>query len=123
MTDTVHARWKRAITKARRQGVNVVTNVNVCCHSCTTHADLNMREEDIGSVPYAYFLRTQGRRVRFLKTGAVAPSTNEICYFSHGGDSGHRVAQAFRDEGFEVEWDGTETKTIGVRLREKAGAQ
>lgn len=111
-------RWRLALGAARSAGVHVRTNVKVCCHSCTTHADLGMALEEIDVTPYAYFLSTQGRRVRFTKAGDVSPLTeHDVCYFTWGNGSAPALVKAFRDQGFDVEWDGSDHRTVAVRLR------
>lgn len=130
---TTQDRWRRAITQARAAGAIVQTNVKVCCHGCTTREDLDMTEEQQESTPYAYFLSTQGRRVRFVGTarpgnlnrgvrGEPTDETRDVCYFAHGNGGGQILADAFRAEGFDVDWDGTERKSVGVVLRIKVPA-
>lgn len=120
---TPKERWTRAIDKTRRAGVHVRINVNVCCYGCTTAADIGLTDEELESVPYAMILRTQGRRVKFTQvTGEVADSTSDVAYFQWGNGAGGSIAEAFRSEGFAVEWDGTDAKRVGVVLREKVTA-
>lgn len=114
-------RYERAIRVARAAGVTVKTNVRRCCDSCTTAADLDMTEQEIETEPYAYFLNTQGRQVNF-RDGEPTEKTNAVTYFGHGNGGGEVVAAAFREQGFDVEWDGTDMKKVGVVLKAKVAA-
>ena len=112
---TVKQRWDDALKAVRSAGVVVKTNVNVCCHSCTLMSDLGLEED--ATVPYAYFLRTQGRRVSFTAAGAVSKSTSDVVFFNWTGEAAVRLVSAFRAQGFEIDWDGTAARAVGIKLR------
>lgn len=123
MTDlTLVQRWRRALSAARKAGVHVKTNVDQCCGSCTRPEDIGLTAGERKTTPYAYFLRSQGRRVRFTKTGDLHPSTRNHVYFSWANGAATVLAAAFRQEGFTVEWDGTDACAVGVHLRPQTGA-
>ena len=116
MTDlTTQQRWRAALAAARAAGVIVKTNVNMCCNSCANKDVLGIPEEERGT-PYAYFLRTQGRRVAFTRNGVRHKDTTKIVYFQWGNGAGRRLAAAFRAQGFKVTWDGTRARAVGVQL-------
>lgn len=124
MTDTItdtrstKQRWDRAIRNARKAGVTVKVNVRVCCYSCTTPTMLDMTDEEAKTEPYAWIIGTQGQAVRFDRvTGDPRPETHDVPHFKHGNGAGRALADAFRAEGFEVEWDGSDARAVGVRLR------
>jgi len=115
-------RLHRALTAARRQGVKVRQNVGGCCRGCISHADLGIEEGQ----PYAFTFGGQGSGYRWDDHGEVATyrsaqvwerdRTVKSLYFNHGGGAAPILAAALREEGFEVEWDGSEFQTVTAVL-------
>lgn len=116
---TTKQRWMRAIAEAKAGGVVVKTNVNVCCGGCTRPEDIGLTGDERAFKAYAYFLSTQGRRVRFDKDGEVHVKTRDVVYFSWGNGAGQILVDAFRSHGFAVEWGGTQADAVGVVLRDR----
>lgn len=121
MTDTrsTRQRWDRAIRNARKAGVTIAVNVRICCYSCTTPEHLGMTDEEEKTEPYAWIIGTQGQAVRFDRTtGEPRPETHDVPHFKWSNGAGQILAEAFRAEGFKVEWDGDDARAVGVVLRE-----
>lgn len=133
--------YKAAVRFVRAAGVTVRLNVPSATRGSTTLVQLGI--PDWTSTPYAWTWAGQGNRVRWvdgemysgdgferywrqtrdrqgLRTAARLAQyrAKDVCWY-HGGpgiDAARVVADAFKAEGFEVDWDGTEHKAVTVKL-------
>lgn len=115
-------RWKDAIRVLRASGVRVRQNVQGCCRSCMTEDKLGLKSPDEA---YAYTYGGQGGAYTWQDDVAVyrdtvgsrryrSPKVVGSVYFNHGNGSGARIAQAFTQAGFTVDWDGSESQCVTV---------
>ena len=109
------ARYARAILALDKVGVMVLENYPACCGSCASAemASLGLDE----STKTAWFISEQGHNI-FWRDGqpweseewSDAPTEErpkKVVYWNHSGHGvGDLIAQAFRDQGFEVDFDG-----------------
>lgn len=113
-TQTIQERYNKAVKQIRSAGIVVRRNVMGCCRSCI---DLGLADE----VPVIWHYGGQGNR-QVIDDDYV---NFNVLYFNHDNmakgdeltDSGLRVIAAFEDNGFEVEWERTQWKTIRVLLK------
>lgn len=114
---TVKQRFTRAMNVLRSEGIAARRNVRKCCRSCITPEDLGMAR---GDQPYAYTYGGQGHAIAFAADGGVYyPSDGtraERAWFNHGNGAAERVVEAFRAEGFAVEWSGSDSDCVEVIL-------
>lgn len=120
-------RFENAIKALRKDGVKIRQNVQKCCRGCIGYEDLNMKDE---TQPYAYTYGGQGfatswsegalyRRDKLRKSRnyyGMSIRPEESVMFNWGNGSAEKVAEAFRAEGFEVVWDGSEFSCVEVKL-------
>jgi hypothetical protein len=113
------ARYARAILALAEQEVMVLENYPSCCGSCASSemANAGLGEND----KTAWFISEQGHGI-FWRDGqpwereeySDAPDEErpkKVVYWNHSGHGvGSLIAEAFRAEGFEVDWDGSPTK-------------
>jgi len=119
---STEARFKRAIKAIRAEGIIWKSNVRQCCRGCVSHTQLGLASTD-STEPYAWTFGGQGHAIRWDENGDVRKSdkgwrseTFTYAYINWGNGSAQKVADAFRAEGFEVEWDGTDSDTVTVTL-------
>jgi Domain of unknown function (DUF6891) len=108
---TDRARLRRAITRLQHEGFYYA---NACCQSCGfAEADaadaedvVNINDQSIGRAFYGDTGRVPAKR---LPATMVMP-----LYVAYNGRA-QRIVEVFREEGFNVEWDGNWANTICVR--------
>ena len=113
----------------RKEGVQFRFNVMECCSGCISAEKLNLKNED---QPFGFTYGGQGGRVTWnsedqavyadsltKKSRYGRPSSGEIVdavYVNHGNGSAEKIVKAFRDGGFEVEWDGTDYSCVEIHV-------
>lgn len=120
------ARWNRAAKALRKDGVHFRTNMMKCCRSCITEADLGLKDD---TAPYGYTFGGQGGAIKFNEDGLPYQKAGRSgrrygydyetpveAYINHGNGAGEKIAAAFRAEGFDVDYDGSEYKTVTVKF-------
>lgn len=124
---TTKERWNTAIKAARKAGVAVRQNVSGCCNGCAEPFK-GVKSFDEDTTPYAWFIAAQGSGIRWDESGRKAIASRErygygadniqdvTIYFNHGNGSAPALVEAFRAEGFEVEWDGEQHSSVGVKV-------
>lgn len=119
---TPRERWNAALKAARKAGVAVQQNIAGCCYGCAEPFKGN-KKVDLDSTPLAYFIHAQGMGISWNTDGtAVAPNEygfatdRKAIYFHHRNGGAQALAAAFREQGFEVEWDGTMSDTVKVTV-------
>lgn len=121
--------FKNVGKELRKQGVQFRMNVMECCRGCISHEKLNLKNED---QPYGFTYGGQGGRITWNSEDQVVyadsltkkyrygrPRNGELVdavYVNHGNGSAEKIAQAFRDGGFEVEWDGTDGSCVEIHV-------
>lgn len=131
-----YERYQAAVKAIRSQGVKVRQNVRKCCRGCILPSDLGFPPEADGSSeePGAYCYTYGGQGHAITWRDGVAYNAADLrryerhfysipenaresrVYWNHGGGAGQVVADAFREQGFEVEWNGKEAFTVEVVL-------
>lgn len=119
-------RFETAIKALRKDGVKIRQNVQKCCRGCIGYEDLNMKDEE---QPYGYTYGGQGFAIvwrdgqPFRKSDLTGrnsyyrtPKPEESVMFNWGNGSAEKIAEAFRAEGFEVDWDGSEFSCVEVKF-------
>ena len=108
-------RFDIAMREIRSAGVVARRNIMTCCRSCY---DAGVSETQ----PIIWHYGGQGSRLDFNEN-----LTGAAIYFNHdnlvGEDGtptqqGRAVVEHFETRGFEVDWDGTEAKTIIIRFED-----
>ena len=124
---TTKERWTTAIKAARKAGVAVRQNVSGCCNGCAEPFK-GVKSFDEESTPYAWFIAAQGSGIRWDESGRKAVASRErygygardvedvTIYLNHGNGSAPALVEAFRAEGFEVEWDGEQSSCVEVKV-------
>lgn len=136
MEKTIEERFNAAVLAAQGTGgsVGVYPNYDSCCRSCAFYE----LEQDHAH-PFAFFFKQQGHEIRFIDgiphnveemwnddfedfdedeedvalSEYFRRATHTYWYFNEL-EAGKAVADAFRAEGFEVVWDGTEGAAVKV---------
>jgi hypothetical protein len=137
---TTEERFEAAVSAVQAQGVTLKVNVMACCNGCANASHLGLTEEALETTPHAWNLGSQGDELvwdngkpRFLnelpddedddefesfgRRNLTRPAT--VVYFNHGGPdlkAGQALAEAFRSQGFTVEWNGTDVEAVQVHL-------
>ncbi|QGH74001.1 hypothetical protein SEA_HIDDENLEAF_50 [Microbacterium phage Hiddenleaf] len=114
-------RFENAIKALRKDGLKIRQNIQKCCRGCITEEDLNMKDEE---QPYGYTYGGQGFAIvwrdgqPWRKGSAWYRPTEpeESVMFNWGNGSAEKIAEAFRAEGFEVEWDGSDFSCVEVKF-------
>jgi len=112
-TQTIEQRFNNALKAIRKQGITARRNVMGCCRSCI---DLGLAD----NVPVIWQYGGQGNR----HTISGDDYNYSTVYFSHSNladdegltPSGVAVIEAFESQGFEVDWERNNYKTIRVLL-------
>ncbi len=123
-TFTARERWDKASRVLRKNGIQFRFNVQKCCRSCITEADLGMKSDD---QPYGFTYGGQGNRVIWVNgeptedrgkdwRGHRRLNPLHTIYINFGNGGGHRIAETFREFGFEVEWDGSDNRCIEIKF-------
>lgn len=122
MTVTAQDRWKAALKTLRASGVRVRQNVQACCRGCISEEKLGMKSPDEA---YAMTFGGQGNAYAWVNDELVyreSLSWNrrtkavEAVYFNHGNGSAQRIADAFSQQGFDVEWNGTDGQCVIIKF-------
>lgn len=112
---TTQDRWVAAIKTARKNGARVLQNVGGCCRSCIS-ADpvtkLRIAEGEEETAVLAWSYGGQGSRYWWSggemytgNTGYSGERRETEVYFNHNNGAGNILAAAFREQGFEVEYE------------------
>lgn len=136
---TTQERFEAAIAAAIEKGVHIRVNVMECCRSCIGHEKLELpSREALDTTPYAYYYGGQDNELVW-KDGKPYRRQAEwgydedeeaydagfsdhpltTAYFRHGGPdliAARALAEAFKAEGFEIEWDGSRHQCVMVTL-------
>lgn len=120
METDLKKRFDKAIREVRSQGITVKQNVNMCCRSCIELEDLGIEDWD---QPYVFTYGEQGAGYRWIDgkpfhTKEAKGQPVKVLYFNHGGegDAALALAIAMKKQGFEVEWDGSDSQCPSVRF-------
>ena len=113
-TQTIEQRFNNALKAIRKQGITARKNVMGCCRSCI---DLGLAD----NVPVIWHYGGQGNR----QIISGDDYNFSAVYFNHSNladdekltPSGVAVIEAFESQGFEIEWERNEWKTIRVLLK------
>ena len=113
----------------RKEGVQFRFNVMECCRGCISSEKLGLKNED---QLYGFTYGGQGQRITWNEQDEMvyASSMNRkrsfyyrdnggkvgSVYVNHGNGSAEKIAQAFRDGGFEVEWDGEDSSCVEIHV-------
>ena len=113
----------------RKEGVQFRMNVMEWCRGCISSEKLGLKNED---QLYGFTYGGQGQRITWNEQDEMvyASSMNrkrsfyyrdnggkvDSVYVNHGNGSAEKIAQAFRDGGFEVEWDGNEYSCVVINI-------
>lgn len=118
-------RWSKAVREIRKAGVAIKQNVRTCCRSCVEPAVvLNVKDD---AQAWAYTYGGQGMATKWENDYRMVPaSTSRFVrgvpvtevYFNHDNGAGQVVADVFRANGFIVEWDGSVTKSVIVKVND-----
>lgn len=133
------ARWNKAIKDARAAAkeagvpIKIRQNVMSCCRGCLTHEDLGLTKDS--EIAVAYTFGGQGNRIQWRSGNPVtevkkkkgdwyAKATLETeAYWNHENGSAPFLQEAFEANGFEVDWDGTDSQCVIVKFPEVQVAQ
>jgi hypothetical protein len=131
LANSPERRFKEAIKSLRRQGIKWHTNVRQCCRGCVTAEQVGLANDEDGTTPYGWTFGGQGGAItwdrdgqpnqrfddsRYFRGYGDRPTRTVRVYVNHGNGSAERIAQTFRDSGFEVEWDGSAHQCVVVTL-------
>lgn len=119
---TARQRWNLAIKAIRASGVAFQQNIAGCCNGCSEPFK-GVKSFDRASTPAGWFIAAQDQGVRWHADGlAVIPKDytswdqEKAVYINHANGSAARIAQAFRDQGFNVSWGGTDAESVRVAI-------
>lgn len=117
------ARYDRAVKSLRKDGVHFRTNMMKCCRGCITGEDLGVKSED---QPYGYTYGGQGGWVKFNEDGLPYEKEESRwkgdyrlardIFINWGNGSAEKIVEAFKAQGFEVQWNGNDWDTVRVIL-------
>lgn len=130
---TVEHRYLTALSQIQDKGVLVFDNYPSCCGSCT-YAEI---EQDHPGTDHISFHNSQGRKLIF-KNGMPyneeesddeedednynpAPFTRpatELWWNFSTMKAAKTTAEVFKDNGFDVDWNGTEYRAVGIVFKE-----
>ena len=120
--NSAKARWNRAAKALRKSGVHFRTNINSCCRGCVGEEQLNLKDSEQA---YGWNFAGQGQRIVWAEDGSGhiqgdrwsrQTRAEEVVYVNHGNDAAARIVEAFRAEGFKVEWNGSDANCVEVTL-------
>lgn len=125
------ARFFTATKELRREGVKWHTNVMQCCRGCVTPEQIGLKDED-DETPYAWTFGGQGSALKWDREtgfavremrgygrtwgGRVNHDEPVTVYVNHGNGSAAKVVEAFRRNGFTVEWDGSDSQCVQIEV-------
>lgn len=118
---TPRERWNLAIKAARKTGVKIQQNIPGCCNGCSEPFK-GVKTFDPASTPAAWFIAAQDQGIKWHEDGlAVLPgdftyTDTKSVYFNHANGGAQAVADAFREQGFEVEWTGNDAQCVKVAV-------
>lgn len=142
---TTAERFDKAVSQAR-ESITVTINVDECCRSCVNRDDLGATDDDstgyawtfAGQEAGIYFDEKGDPKLReemisfnfsdddededFYDDDEEAEKTYIFraahqVYFYHGGvKAAQIIADAFAAQGFDVIWDGTESRAVQVNF-------
>lgn len=138
MTLETKTRFQNALKEVRANGVRVRQNVMECCPGCITEKKLGMKDS---SEAYAYTYGGQGQAYSWVDTvndtvpvnrrdfNAYNKSMSSYGYrrvrepqpidsiqFHWGNGSAEILVNAFKNNGFEAEWNGTDYMCVEVKF-------
>jgi hypothetical protein len=139
---TTETRFNAAVAAVQAQGVPFVLNVMTCCQGCAGPQHVGLTDETEKTTPYAWtyggqaceLLWDDGRPVyrnempeddedddyegRSVGRHSYTRPADTL-YVNHGGPdlkAAQTVVEAFRGQGFRVEWEGTEFASVLVHF-------
>lgn len=123
-------RWSNAIQEIKHSDITVRENVDAECGCCINWEDLGLSSPD-----EAFAFTYEDGRYFFHHDVLVledyededddddedvssAPTLTPLTaiYFNHGNGAGEQIAAAFKSNGFDVDWDGTDEMTVTILL-------
>jgi hypothetical protein len=134
---TAETRFNAAVTAVQAQGVPFFLNVMACCQGCTTPDQVGLTHETVETTPHAWTFGGPGNELLWDDGRPVFrdelteddddyeagrrnyTSPAEVLYVNHGGPdmkAAQVVTEAFRGQGFLVEWDGSESDSVEVHF-------
>lgn len=138
---TTEERFQAAVTAVQAQGVHLTLNVMTCCNGCTGATDVGLTDETLDTTPHAWHFGGQGaelvwdngkprfmnempedddeddERESFGRRNYTRPA--DVLWFNHGGPdlkAAQTLTEAFRGQGFTVEWNGTDDECVQVHV-------
>lgn len=136
-------RWNNAIDQIRAKGIIVRENVENPCRCCIKEGLLGMTREEFLTQPWAYTYASRengygwendimlcvsedyghvGQDEEGDEMWIVDPvleGYKDIVYFNCSNspqDPSHIIAEIFKENGFEIEWDGSSESTVGIKI-------
>ena len=126
-------RYLSAIKALRKQGIKFRQNVSKCCRGCILPEDIGLNADSIETQPYGYTYGGQGQAIGWVNGTPVnradqakinrrwgwqynSEVAEKSVYINWGNDAGRAIAAAFRDQGFDVEWDGSDHSCVVVNF-------
>jgi hypothetical protein len=140
---TTEERFEAAVTAVQAQGVHFRLNVMSCCNGCATASHVGLTEEALETTPHAWNLGSQDNELvwqdgepRFLNEMVEDDDEDDeyesfgrrrhaytreadVLWLNHGGPglkAAQALTEAFRGQGFTVEWNGTDSEAVQVHL-------
>lgn len=136
MIVTVEERYNRALEETIIMDVKVFQNYPSCCGSCA-HYELGYQKK---VKDYAFFVNEQGNALEWTRGMPYHYEMQEASswledevgilplkhsypattiYFHHDGvDAASILTRKLREQGFRVEWDGTEDNSVTLHIDE-----
>lgn len=114
---TTQDSYRAAVRTLTKQGIKFRSNVRECCRGCIGSEKLGMKDENqpygytYGSQGSAFYWNENGEAVQKEEWGSRYEKAEEI-YINHGNGSAAYIVEAFREQGIEAEWDGTEYSCV-----------
>lgn len=123
---TVQDKFDKAIARVQAEGLAIHADRFYCCSSCAAYEI----SQEYGNTPVAYLTNAQNHELGwedgipfFFEEGSrengdpeFGRIAEQIWFHYNDIKVATAVALAFSTEGFEVDWDGTESQGVGVTL-------
>lgn len=108
---TQRQRWNAAWKAVANLGAYTQLNRMDCCRTC---AACDMEGNYKPGTPVVWTYGGQGNYLAFARDTGMARNDYQYIYHENGG--AHLIVTALRNEGFDVEWDGDDTRAVLCRF-------